>query len=108
MVVHADCSKRSTDVKNESLKIQHELAKSAAILLAFAVGDGRGGPLGAILAIIALPVFLCVLILLRLGMLLTPKRLYRLAKQTRLFCTRNFRRLIPRSGNTHTDSNLLL
>lgn len=52
-------------MKNESLKIPHELAKTAAILLAFAVGGWwLGGPLGAILAIIAVPVFLCVLILL--------------------------------------------
>ena len=65
MVVHGDCSKRSTNMKNESLKIQHELAKTAAILLVFAVGGWwLGGPLGAILAIIAVPVFLCVLILL--------------------------------------------
>ena len=65
MIVHGDCSQRSTNVKNESLKTHHELAKSAAILLAFAVGGWwLGGPLGAILAIIALPVFLCVLILL--------------------------------------------
>jgi predicted PurR-regulated permease PerM len=47
------------------LKIEHELAKSVAILLAFAVGGWwLGGLLGAILAIIAVPVLLFVLILL--------------------------------------------
>jgi hypothetical protein len=64
MGVHGDCSK-GKNMRNEPLRIQHELAKSAAILLAFAVGGWwLGGLLGAILAIIAVPVFLCVLILL--------------------------------------------
>ena len=76
MVVHGDCSKRSTNVKDESLKIQHELAKTAAILLAFAVGGWwLGGPLGAILAIAAVPRLpVRADFFSGLGMLLTPAK----------------------------------